>query len=57
MQECCIFLSISDQEPENISLVDGVFYIGCNSKSGSNKLDIYETVLYEFKFDESKPWN
>ena len=50
-------LSISDQEPENISLVDGVFYIGCNSKSGSNKLDIYETVLYEFKFDESKPWN
>ena len=50
-------LSISDQEPENISLVDGVFYVGCNSKSGSNKLDIYKTVLYEFKFDESKPWN
>lgn len=50
-------LSISDQEPENISLVDGVFYIGCNSKSGSNKLDVYKTVLYEFRFDEAQPWN
>ena len=48
-------LSISDQEPENISLVDGVFYIGCNPKSGSNKLDIYKTVLYEFDFDAVKP--
>lgn len=48
-------LSISDQEPENISLVDGAFYIGCNPKSGSNKLDIYKTILYEFDFDASKP--
>ena len=48
-------LSISDQEPENISLVDGVFYIGCNPKSGSTKLDIYKTVLYEFDFDAVKP--
>ena len=48
-------LSISDQEPENISLVDGAFYIGCNPKSGSNKLDIYKSVLYEFDFDASKP--
>ncbi|MBQ7320626.1 MAG: hypothetical protein IJW99_00875 [Clostridia bacterium] len=44
-------LSISDQEPENISLVDGAFYIGCNSKSGSNKLDIYKSILYEFDFN------
>ena len=48
-------LSISDQEPENISLVDGAFYIGCNPKSGSNKLDIYRSVLYEFDFDACKP--
>lgn len=48
-------LSISDQEPENISLVNGVFYIGCNPKSGSNKLDIYKSVLYEFDFDAVKP--
>ena len=48
-------LSISDQEPENISLVDGAFYIGCNPKSGSNKLDIYKTILYEFDFDACVP--
>ena len=48
-------LSISDQEPENISLLDGAFYIGCNPKTGSNKLDIYKSVLYEFDFDASEP--
>ncbi len=45
-------LSISDQEPENISIVDGVFYIGCNPRSGSVKLDIYKSVLYEFDFGD-----
>jgi len=48
-------LSISDQEPENISLLDGAFYVGCNPKAGSNKLDIYKSVLYEFDFDVSEP--
>ena len=48
-----IRLSISGQEPENISLVDGVFYIGCNPKY--NTLDIYKSVLYEFDFDACKP--
>ncbi len=43
-------LSISGQEPENISLVNGAFYIGCNSSS-STQLDIYKSVLYEFDFD------
>lgn len=45
-----IRLSISGQEPENISLVDGVFYIGCNSST--SKLDIYKSVLYEFDFND-----
>lgn len=47
-------LSISDQEPENISLVNGAFYVGCNPKSGSNKLDIYKTILYEFDFNAAE---
>ena len=47
-------LSISGQEPENISLVNGTFYIGCNSSS-SSQLDVYKSVLYEFDFDACTP--
>ena len=47
-------LSISGQEPENISLVNGAFYIGCNSSS-SSQLDIYKSVLYEFDFHSATP--
>ena len=47
-------LSISGQEPENISLVNGAFYIGCNSSSGS-QLDVYKSVLYEFDFNACTP--
>jgi hypothetical protein len=47
-------LSISGQEPENISLVNGAFYIGCNSSS-STQLDIYKSVLYEFDFSACTP--
>lgn len=46
-------LSISGQEPENISLVNGEFYIGCNSST--TQLDIYKSVLYEFDFDACVP--
>lgn len=46
-------LSISGQEPENISIVNGEFYIGCNA-SGS-ACDIYKSVLYEFDFDAVTP--
>ena len=49
-------LSISGQEPENISLVDGAFYVGCNVKAGSDKLDIYKCILYEFDFDSASYW-
>ena len=49
-------LSISGQEPENISLVNGAFYIGCNSSS-SSQLDIYKSVLYEFDFDACTPYS
>jgi len=48
-------LSISNQEPENISLLNGAFYIGCNPKSGSNKLDIYKSILFEFDFEACEP--
>lgn len=47
-------LSISGQEPENISLVNGAFYIGCNSSS-SSQLDVYKSVLYEFDFNACTP--
>ena len=46
-------LSISGQEPENISIVNDEFYIGCNASG--NACDIYKSVLYEFDFDTVTP--
>lgn len=42
-----IRLSITDQEPENISIVNGEFILGCNSSSTS-AVDIYRGELIDF---------
>lgn len=42
-----IRLSISGQEPENISIVNGEFMIGCNSSSASYA-DVFHSILIDF---------
>ena len=42
-----IRLSISGQEPENLSIVNGAFIIGCNS-SNAAEVDIYRTEVIDF---------
>ena len=42
-----IRLSISGQEPENISVVNGAFIIGCNNSS-SSAFDVYKCTLIDF---------
>ena len=43
-----IRLSVYDQEPENISIVNGEFIIGCNNSSDSKNTDIVRTLLIDF---------
>lgn len=43
-----IRLSIAGQEPENISVVDGGFIIGCNNSATPATADIYRTELVDF---------